>query len=102
MCCIAEFVSKREHDEIVIDTQDKSYRIRTVKELKAWAKVIKAAAVDNGTSLNEQQLTKDNVPTIVEKCVSFVYAHGEKIMICIFKYYIIYIYTINLYLHNKK
>lgn len=46
------------------------------KETKNWHFIIKAAALRNGTSLEEQQLTKDFVPVIVDKCINFVYAHG--------------------------
>lgn len=34
-------------------------------------------AHNNGPSLKEQQLTKDDVAVLVDKCVNFVYAHGE-------------------------
>ena len=48
-----------------------------IKETKNWHYIIKSAALKNGTSLEEQQLTKDFVPVIVDKCINFVYAHGK-------------------------
>lgn len=46
-------------------------------ETSEWHRDIRAAAIDNGTSLEDQQLTKDDIPVIVDKCVNFVYAHGR-------------------------
>lgn len=63
---------------LLIDIQDKTIYLQMdhVRETKAWESVIVAAALENGPSLSEQQLTKDNVPTIVEKCVNFIHTHG--------------------------
>lgn len=47
-----------------------------VSETNEWHRVIRAAAIDNGISLEDQQLTKDDIPVIVDKCVNFIYAHG--------------------------
>ena len=47
-----------------------------VRETKAWELAITAAALKNGPSLCEQQLTKDDVPTIVDKCLNFVHTQG--------------------------
>ncbi|XP_026760493.2 arf-GAP with Rho-GAP domain, ANK repeat and PH domain-containing protein 2 isoform X1 [Galleria mellonella] len=47
------------------------------RELKSWRFMIRLAAHNNGTYLHHQQLTKEDVPVIVEKCLSFVYAHGS-------------------------
>ncbi|KOB57055.1 Arf-GAP with Rho-GAP domain, ANK repeat and PH domain-containing protein 1 [Operophtera brumata] len=41
-----------------------------------WRYMIKLAAQTNGAYIHHQQLTKDDVPAIVEKCISFVYAYG--------------------------
>ncbi|XKL63586.1 hypothetical protein PGB90_005950 [Kerria lacca] len=46
-------------------------------ETSEWQRVIKAAAMDNSRGLEDQQLTKDDIPVIVEKCINFVYAHGS-------------------------
>lgn len=35
-------------------------------------------AHNNGPSLKEQQLTKNDVPVLVDKCINFIYAHGKK------------------------
>lgn len=47
------------------------------RESKAWCKVVREAAVENGLLLQDQQLTKDDMPTIIDKCINFVYAHGK-------------------------
>ncbi|XP_038216426.1 arf-GAP with Rho-GAP domain, ANK repeat and PH domain-containing protein 2 [Zerene cesonia] len=47
------------------------------KELKGWRYMLKLAAHNNGAYLHHQQLTKDDVPAIVDKCISFIYAHGS-------------------------
>ncbi|XP_054275592.1 arf-GAP with Rho-GAP domain, ANK repeat and PH domain-containing protein 3-like isoform X2 [Macrosteles quadrilineatus] len=46
-------------------------------ESRAWCRVIHEAAVDNGPTLRDQQLTKDDLPTIIDKCINFVSAHGS-------------------------
>lgn len=48
-----------------------------IRENKAWYTCIKTSALENGTGLAEQQLTRDYVPVIVDKCINFVYAHGS-------------------------
>lgn len=42
-----------------------------------WCHIVKAEAQSNGANLDQQQLTKNYVPVIVEKCVNFIYAHGS-------------------------
>lgn len=38
--------------------------------------MIRLAAHNNGAQIHHQQLTKEDVPVIVDKCLSFIYAHG--------------------------
>ncbi|XP_049784428.1 arf-GAP with Rho-GAP domain, ANK repeat and PH domain-containing protein 2 [Schistocerca cancellata] len=52
-------------------------RLNIQSEAAAWQKAIHRAAVNNGLHLHEQQLTRDDVPVIVDKCINFVYAHGS-------------------------
>ncbi|XP_063837365.1 arf-GAP with Rho-GAP domain, ANK repeat and PH domain-containing protein 2 isoform X2 [Ostrinia nubilalis] len=47
------------------------------RELKGWRYMIRLAAFNNGAQIHHQQLTKEDVPTIVDKCISFIYAHGS-------------------------
>ncbi|KAJ0184039.1 hypothetical protein K1T71_000462 [Dendrolimus kikuchii] len=47
------------------------------RELKGWRYMLKLAAYNNGAKIHHQQLTKEDVPTIVDKCLSFIYAHGS-------------------------
>ncbi|KAJ6640262.1 Arf-GAP with Rho-GAP domain, ANK repeat and PH domain-containing protein 3 [Pseudolycoriella hygida] len=47
------------------------------RETKVWRHIIKEVAHNNGPSLKEQQLTKDDVPVIVDKCINFIYAQGS-------------------------
>lgn len=45
--------------------------------MQVWCHIIKLAASDNGPNLNQQQLTKDDVPVIVAKCINFLYVYGS-------------------------
>ncbi|CAK1588482.1 unnamed protein product [Parnassius mnemosyne] len=47
------------------------------RELKGWRYMIKLAAHNNGAHIHHQQLTKEDIPTVVDKCISFIYAHGS-------------------------
>lgn len=47
------------------------------KETMAWQNVIHAAAIDNGLHLAQQQLNREEIPVIIDKCINFVYAHGR-------------------------
>ncbi|XP_048488620.1 arf-GAP with Rho-GAP domain, ANK repeat and PH domain-containing protein 2 [Plutella xylostella] len=47
------------------------------RELKGWRYMVKLAAHNNGAYLHHQQLTQDDVPALVDKCISFIYAHGS-------------------------
>ncbi|XP_050332046.1 uncharacterized protein LOC126760451 isoform X2 [Bactrocera neohumeralis] len=47
------------------------------RETKIWRHIIREVAHNNGFSLIDQQLTKFNVPVIVDKCINFVYIHGS-------------------------
>ncbi|XP_067012287.2 arf-GAP with Rho-GAP domain, ANK repeat and PH domain-containing protein 1 [Anabrus simplex] len=64
---------------ILLDCQGQALYLRmdTNRETASWQKEIRAAAVDNGPNLAQQQLTKDDIPCIVDKCIKFVYAHGS-------------------------
>ncbi|CAG2055121.1 unnamed protein product [Timema podura] len=53
------------------------FQMDTARETTMWRMAVRVAAVDNGPNLAQQQLTKDDVPTIVDKCVNFIYAHGS-------------------------
>lgn len=63
---------------ILLDTVYQSLYLIMARtsETTEWHRIIRAAAIDSGISLEDQQLTKDDIPVIVEKCVNFVYAHG--------------------------
>ncbi|KOC67459.1 Arf-GAP with Rho-GAP domain, ANK repeat and PH domain-containing protein 2 [Habropoda laboriosa] len=45
-------------------------------EGSAWRHALYQAATTCGSALEEQQLTQDNVPVILDKCINFIYAHG--------------------------
>ena len=47
------------------------------RETKIWRHIIREVAHNNGFTLADQQLTKFNVPVIVDKCINFVYIHGS-------------------------
>jgi Arf-GAP with Rho-GAP domain, ANK repeat and PH domain-containing protein 1 len=52
------------------------------RETKIWSLVIKDEAHTNGTQLRHQQLTKDNVPVFVDKCINFIYTNGSFVFRC--------------------
>ncbi|GLV33934.1 Rho GTPase activating protein at 15B [Carabus blaptoides fortunei] len=64
---------------LLVDSQEGTLYLRmwTTRETKLWCVVIQTEAYRNGRRLDEQQLTKDDVPVIVEKCINFIYAHGS-------------------------
>lgn len=63
---------------LVIDCITKSIYLRFDEnsEIALWQQMIKSETVNTSPHLNDQQLSKDQVPVIVEKCVNFIYAHG--------------------------
>lgn len=63
---------------LVIDCITKSIYLRfnEESEIPLWQHVIKAETVNTSPHLKDQQLSKDQVPVIVEKCVNFIYVHG--------------------------
>jgi len=63
---------------IALDTVSQSLYLIMGKasETVEWQRVIRATAIDNGIGLDDQQITKDEIPVIVEKCINFIYAHG--------------------------
>ena len=46
-------------------------------EGSAWRHALYQAATTCGPALEQQQLTQDNVPVILDKCINFIYAHGK-------------------------
>ncbi|KAH0535313.1 arf-GAP with Rho-GAP domain, ANK repeat and PH domain-containing protein 1 isoform X1 [Cotesia glomerata] len=46
------------------------------REAPAWRHALHQAATSCGAALDEQQLTQDDVPVILDKCINFIYAHG--------------------------
>ncbi|XP_043287123.1 uncharacterized protein RhoGAP15B [Venturia canescens] len=46
------------------------------REGPAWRHALHQAATSCGPGLDEQQLTQDNVPVVIDKCINFIYAHG--------------------------
>lgn len=63
---------------LVIDCITKSIYLRfnEESEISLWQHVIKAETVNTSPHLEDQQLSKDQVPIVVEKCVNFIYVHG--------------------------
>ncbi|XP_076171289.1 rhoGAP_ARAP and RA_ARAPs domain-containing protein RhoGAP15B isoform X2 [Ptiloglossa arizonensis] len=45
-------------------------------EGSAWRHALYQAATTCGPALEQQQLTQDDVPVILDKCINFIYAHG--------------------------
>jgi hypothetical protein len=56
------------------------------RETVEWHGIIRAAAVDNGLHLTQQQLTREEIPVIIDKCINFIYAHGMFcVLLCFFE-----------------
>ncbi|XP_076286546.1 rhoGAP_ARAP and RA_ARAPs domain-containing protein RhoGAP15B isoform X3 [Lasioglossum baleicum] len=45
-------------------------------EGSAWRHALYQAAITCGPALEQQQLTQEDVPVILDKCINFIYAHG--------------------------
>ncbi|XP_043263177.1 uncharacterized protein LOC122403625 isoform X1 [Colletes gigas] len=45
-------------------------------EGSAWRHALYQAATTCGPALEQQQLTQDDVPVILDKCINFIYVHG--------------------------
>lgn len=64
---------------LVIDCPDRAIYLKmwTARETKLWCLILRNFAFTNGKKITEQQLTKDDVPVIVEKCMNFIYVNGS-------------------------
>ncbi|XP_053994810.1 uncharacterized protein LOC128885075 isoform X2 [Hylaeus volcanicus] len=47
-----------------------------IHEGSAWRHALYQAATTCGPALEQQQLTQDDVPVFLHKCINFIYAHG--------------------------
>ncbi|XP_055620540.1 uncharacterized protein LOC129764915 [Toxorhynchites rutilus septentrionalis] len=47
------------------------------RETQIWRKIVRDVAHKNGNTLHSQQLTKNDIPVLIDKCVNFIYAHGS-------------------------
>jgi len=67
-----------EMTKLVIDCITKSIYLKFDEnsEISKWQYIIKAETVNNSPHLKDQQLSNDQVPIIVDKCIKFIYAHG--------------------------
>ena len=63
---------------LVIDYVDRSLYLMPVcdKECKILQQLVEASVFNNGDTLEQQQLTKDGIPVIVDKCTKFIYSQG--------------------------
>lgn len=76
----AHLFGSQQQQVILLDTVSQSLYLIMGKasETVEWQKVLRVTATDNGISLDDQQITKDDIPVIVEKCINFIYAHGTR------------------------
>ena len=74
--CLPQGFSK--HPVLVCDFNDRSLYILcgAEKECTAWKTHLQEVAFNNNNVLREQQVTHEDIPVIVDKCVKFVYSHG--------------------------
>ncbi|XP_055603135.1 uncharacterized protein LOC129751570 [Uranotaenia lowii] len=88
----ARFIGEREADEtirnlhveagssILIDCPPYAtlyFIMCSPRETQIWRKIIRDTAHKNGSGLHSQQLTKSDVPVLIDKCINFIYAHGS-------------------------
>jgi len=66
------------HPVLVCDFNDRSLYmlVGVVSEVEVWRSHIEDIAFTNNNILGDQQVTHENVPVIVDKCVKFVFSHG--------------------------
>lgn len=64
---------------ILVDNPDQALYLQmgSGPETQAWKHDLRGAATNSGPLLVDQQLTRDEIPTLVEKCLNFVFTHGE-------------------------
>ncbi|XP_077301574.1 rhoGAP_ARAP and RA_ARAPs domain-containing protein RhoGAP15B [Arctopsyche grandis] len=64
---------------IILDFQNQTLYLKMgcSAETKMWKRIIKTIAINNGRCLHQQQLTKDDIPVIVQKCINFVCCYGS-------------------------
>ena len=60
---------------LVIDYVDRSLYLMPIceKECKVLQNFVESSVFNNGETLEQQQLTKDGIPVIVDKCTKFIY-----------------------------
>ncbi|XP_078683304.1 arf-GAP with Rho-GAP domain, ANK repeat and PH domain-containing protein 1-like isoform X3 [Branchiostoma floridae x Branchiostoma belcheri] len=88
---LRKLVTLSQHTETLnMDLTDKSYYMSVVvhgrpalslkgegkKDTDDWYAAIQKASTEGGTNLQEQQLTSENIPVIVDRCLEFVTTHG--------------------------
>jgi len=63
---------------LVVDFVDRSLYLHTdaEKETEHWRRAMEDVAFSNEPRLSDQQVTKDDVPAVVDRCVDFVFRHG--------------------------
>lgn len=49
-------------------------------DFSAWNRAIGGVAGGGGTGLQEQQMSRGDIPIIVDACISFVTQHGEWVL----------------------
>lgn len=56
-----------------------------VNVVQVWCHIVRLAAHNNGANLDQQQLTKNDVPVIVEKSINYIYAYGIVLLVFLHK-----------------
>jgi RhoGAP domain len=71
-------INQVEDDVIAVETPDDTlhFKLPTAQESIKWRDLIQMSALRNGDRLQDQQLTKNDVPVVVERCIDFIFAHG--------------------------
>lgn len=68
--------SRKETEVFAIEAQYTNFNYNHIIFVQIWCDILRGVAHNNGPSLKDQQLTGDDVPVLVEKCIDFVYRFG--------------------------
>lgn len=76
----ADTPDKKEHLVLVETGRTLYLQGESRLDFSAWNAAIGGAAGGGGTGLQEQQMSRGDIPIIVDACISFVTQHGEWVL----------------------
>ncbi|XP_059502842.1 arf-GAP with Rho-GAP domain, ANK repeat and PH domain-containing protein 1 isoform X2 [Stegostoma tigrinum] len=75
---LQELSEQPDHDVLVLVEKRRTLYIQAVRKLDfiGWNSSIQRAAASAGNTLSEQQLTDEDIPVIVDRCIAYVTQYG--------------------------